>query len=151
MKILLDIDGVMVPANNWKTPELRSDGFPDFSKRAVHSLNKILSSTNASLLLTTSHKFKYSLDTWKRIFKDRGINAQISTLINSSNFKTRKDEVLDWLQKHQSEENFVIIDDDKSLNDLPKEYKHWVILTSPLIGLNEENANQAIEVLLNHA
>jgi hypothetical protein len=148
--ILLDIDGVMVPATGWKAPELGKDGFPNFSKKAIHSLNKILFITNASLLLTTSHKSKYSLDAWKQIFADRGINAVISTLNNSGKITSRKEEVLDWLQKNQNEKNFVIIDDDKSLYDLPIEYKNSVVLTSPLVGLNEETANKAIEVLRSH-
>jgi hypothetical protein len=37
-----------------------------------------------------------------------------------------------------------------SLNDLPIEYKDSVVVTSPLIGLNEETANKAIEVLHGH-
>ena len=140
----------MVPATGWKAPELREDGFPNFSSKAVYGLNKILSNTNASLLLTTSHKSKYSLKTWKQIFADRGINAIIATLENSGKFNSRKEEVLDWLQKHQNEKNFVIIDDDKSLYDLPLEYKRSIVLTSPLVGLNDDTANKAIEVLRNH-
>lgn len=146
----MDIDGVMVPAKAWKAPELGIDGFPNFSKKAVSGLNKILSNTNASLLLTTSHKSKYSINTWKQIFADRGIIAIIATLDNSGKFNSRKDEVLDWLQKHRDERNFVIIDDDKSLYDLPIEYKSSVVLTSPLVGLNEDTADKAIEILRNH-
>ena len=64
MIILLDIDGVMVPASSWKTPEFLNDGFPNFSPRAINSLNKIISKTNASILLTTSHKSKYPIASW---------------------------------------------------------------------------------------
>ena len=35
----------------------------------------------------------------------------------------------------------------KSLYDLPVEFKHALIVTSPLVGLNEDIADQAIEVL----
>src|SRR5687767_8840596 len=101
----------MVPATSWKAPEMGSDGFPNFSRKAVHSLNKILSNTNASLLLTTSHKSKYSLNTWEQIFANRGINAIISMLTSSEKFSSRKEEVLDWLENHRNEKNFVIIDD----------------------------------------
>jgi len=119
--ILLDIDGVMVVATGWKAPELLSDGFPVFSKRAVSGLNKILSKTNASLVLTTSHKSRFSVDVWRNIFAMRGvINAKISKLENAGEFKSRKEEVLNWLLTHPSEKKFVIIDDDKSLNDLPQ-------------------------------
>lgn len=147
MLILLDIDGVMVPATNWKAPELLNDGFPDFSLKAVNGLNKILSSTRASIMLTTSHKSSYSVASWKQIFTRRGINTKISKLSGTPGIQSRKEEVLKWIQTHPNNNHFVIIDDDKSLNDLPAEFKKKLILTSPLIGLNESLADQAIEIL----
>jgi hypothetical protein len=149
--IFLDIDGVMVIATGWKVPELLSDGFPVFSNRAVIALNKILSRTNASLVLTTSHKSRYSVDVWKHIFATRGIHAKISRLENSVGYKNRKEEVLNWLQTHPQEKRFVIIDDDKSLNDLPPQLKSTLVLTSPYVGLNEPAADQAINILCKSA
>ena len=90
MIILLDIDGVMVPASGWKSPELLNDGFPNFSTNAVDSLNKILSTTDASLLLITSHKSKYPVASWRRIFAKRGINANISKLRNTKILRSKK-------------------------------------------------------------
>ena len=43
MLIFLDIDGVMVPAKSWKSPELLDDGFPEFSSAATRVLNLIIS------------------------------------------------------------------------------------------------------------
>jgi hypothetical protein len=148
--ILLDIDGVMVPAASWKTPELLNDGFPGFSTNAVRGLNKILSTTNASILLTSTHKDNYTLKAWKDIFAKRGIHPKkITTLKTPTGGHSRKEDVLDWLQKRKKQNKFVIIDDDKSLNALPPEFKDKVILTSPLIGLNESLADEAIKALQN--
>jgi hypothetical protein len=149
MTVLLDIDGVMVPAKGWKSPELRGDGFPAFSISAINGLKKILSSTNASLVLTTSHKKRFSADSWKRIFANRGINAEISTLDDHGNKLSRKEEVLNWLKDHQGE-SIVIIDDDMSLNDLPAKFKNVLVLTSPLVGLTEPAAEEAIRILQRH-
>jgi len=149
MLILLDIDGVMVPASSWKAPELLNDGFPRFSNNAVNGLRRIISETGATIMLTTSHKSKYSVSIWRGIFARRGINTTISKL-NKHSYNTqesRKEEVLDWIRKGKKDNNFVIIDDDKSLNDLPIEIKRRLILTSPLIGLNEDLAEKAIETL----
>ena len=55
MIILLDIDGVMVPASNWKTPEFLNDGFPNFSPRAINSLNKIILKTMEPLENNEGH------------------------------------------------------------------------------------------------
>ncbi len=148
MFILLDIDGVMIPARGWSAPELLSDDFPEFSSKAVASLNKIIGATNASLLLTTSHKFNFSLSTWKQIFQRRGIDAEISRLDSREKFENRKEEILFWLKSHQSDDKFVIIDDDKSLNALPTQLKNKLILTSSLIGLNDELADKAIHAIM---
>ena len=61
----------------------------------------------------------------------------------------RKDEILNYLNAHPEIENYVILDDDKSLNDLPESIKQKLVLTSSLIGLTQENIERAIEIL-NH-
>lgn len=149
MLILLDIDGVMVPANSWKKPEFLDDGFPTFNLRSVKALQKILSETDASILLTTSHKTKYKVSQWRDLLKSRGINSKnIKCLSTNSLFTNRKDEILEWYsKKHIPNEGFVIIDDDKMLNGLPENIKNNLILTSPSVGLTEDLANEAISIL----
>jgi len=153
MLILLDIDGVMVPANSWKKPEFHEDGFALFNSRSVSALQKIISETGASLLLTTSHKSKYNITQWRNIFKSRGIKAKhINRLSSNSLYLSRKDEILDWYNaKHISNEEFVIIDDDKSLNELPINIKNNLVLTSSSVGLTDELAESAISILKNKA
>ncbi len=136
MLIFLDIDGVMVPAKSWKRPEILKDGFPEFSIGSVSALNLILSKS-VKLILTTSHKSSYSINEWKFIFKNRGIElTQIVSLEENSTGLSRKDELLRWFNKNIVNEPFVIIDDDKSLNGLPDYLKKHLLLTSPIIGLN---------------
>lgn len=53
-----------------------------------------------------------------------------------------------WFESHHLANHFVIIDDDKSLNALPPLVKK-LVLTSGLIGLTEELANEAIAALSN--
>jgi len=61
---------------------------------------------------------------------------------------SRKDEIINWYDALPYEnEAFVIIDDDKSLNDLPSHIKMNLILTSPLVGLTDELADNAISIL----
>lgn len=149
MLILLDIDGVMVPASGWKQPAILGDGFSQFSMKAVSNLNHILNETGASIVLTTSHKSRFSLNEWENIFKIRGINANIKKLADNTGELDRKEEILNWLENVWSHESFVIIDDDKKLNGLPKEIKERLILTKSLVGLNEEDADAAIINLKN--
>lgn len=148
MLIFLDIDGVMVPAKGWKSPELLNDGFPAFSSRASHILQHLISE-NTTVILTTSHKSNYTIDEWKDIFRKRGINVEkIKSLENNADNLSRKDEILNWFSTNGIHENFAIIDDDKSLNSLPPFLKENLVLTSPVIGLTEEHLEN-IRVILN--
>ncbi len=149
MFILLDIDGVMVTAGSWKRPEILNDGFFEFSNKAVQAIQKIISETSATILLTSSHKSTYSISQWKNIFSSRGINTKIDKLEDNLTFLNRKDEILRWYQNQNNIEDFIIIDDDKSLNGLPQQLKDKLILTSATVGLNDELADEAI-MLLNH-
>jgi len=147
MLILLDIDGVMVPATSWKRPEFENDGFPRFSRRAVLSLQKIISETGADILLTTSHKSSYSIPQWKNIFSIRGFeNLNIKRLNKNINNLNRREEIMKWVNK-TSENSFVIIDDDKSLNNLPYNLKSKLVQPSATVGLNDELADSAIKIL----
>jgi 3-isopropylmalate dehydratase small subunit len=91
-------------------------------------------------LLTTSHKAKFSIEEWKSIFKNRGINIEnIRALPENLNNLSRKDEILNWFNVNSIDEDFVIIDDDKSLNELPDFIRENLVQTSPYIGLTEEH------------
>lgn len=147
MLIFLDIDGVMVPAKGWKIPELLEDGFPCFSVAATQVLQKIMSE-QTTLVLTSSHKSNYTLEEWKNIFSRRCIVVQrLKSLDKNVNHLNRKDEVLNWFATQPVDQNFVILDDDKSLNALPSHLKDHLVLTSSLIGLSEEHLVQIEAVL----
>lgn len=150
MLFFLDIDGVMVPAKGWKSPEFLSDGFPAFSSKATITLQSLISE-EVTVMLTTSHKSRFSIGEWKNIFKNRGINIEkIKSLAENSNNLSRKEEIVRWFNSNHVNENFVIIDDDKSLNELPDFLKkHW-IQTSPFVGLTEEHS-EAIKSILSGA
>lgn len=139
MLFFLDIDGVMVPAKGWKSPEFLNDGFPAFSKKSTTTLQSLISEDD-TIMLTTSHKAKFSLEEWKSIFKNRGINIQkIYSLPENINNLSRKDEIVNWFNVNKVDDDFVIIDDDKSLNGLPDFLKINLIQTSSYIGLTEEH------------
>ena len=141
MLIFLDIDGVMAPAKSWQRPYILEDGFVDFSSKAVSVLQDILAqNADTTIILTTSHKSRFSLSQWKIIFERRGLNVnKLESLNDNTDFQSRKVEILNWFDSNDIHEDFIIIDDDKSLNDLPKIYKDRLILTSSLIGLNESH------------
>lgn len=139
MLIFLDIDGVMVPATSWKAPENLEDGIPMFTQKSTEALRGLISD-ETTVILTTSHRIRFTHAEWKRIFERRGLSiSKLLSLEANHDFKKRKDEILEWLTIHHVIEDFVIIDDDTSLNALPKDLKEHVILTSPLVGLTPEH------------
>lgn len=148
VKILLDIDGVMVPAKSWSPPPQLEDGFSIFSSKAVQALNEILSQSGADILLTTSHKHRFSVGQWKKIFEKRGIIIHgLSRLPENKNYLSRLAEIQNWLATRGQAESFVIIDDDKSLNDLPRSIKERLIQTQPMIGLSQAHVSEALRIL----
>lgn len=148
MLIYLDIDGVMVTANSWKSPEILEDGFPEFSENAVKSLNRIIFSSSADIVLTTSHKHTYSLKDWNNIFKRRNVNVnKITRLPKNTNHLNRKDELLRWFTPKHIEDIFIIIDDDKSLNALPDFLKDKLVQTSSSLGLTDYLAEEALRII----
>jgi hypothetical protein len=139
MKVFLDIDGVMVPAKSWECPKLLSDGFPDFSDKAVRVLQNVVSE-GVTIMLTTSHKSRFSVEEWKNIFATRSIYVKNLGKLEESPFGTsRRDEILNWFNLNHINEDFIIIDDDKSLNALPSFLKENLILTNSMVGLNDSH------------
>lgn len=148
MQLFLDIDGVMTSANSWKKPEFMSDGFIMFNPNATRALAKILAQTHADIVLTSSHKDLYNTKEWTELFRNRGIHVKcIKRLPANILHHSRKEEILNWIQIQPENLDFIIIDDDKSLNDLPSVYKERLILTNGLVGLTDDLANQAIMLL----
>lgn len=138
MKVFLDIDGVMVHANPHKTVELEEDGFYRFAYHAVSAFNCI---KNPDIILSTSHRHRFSISMWEDIFEKRGIHFKsISIITTESSHKiSRKEEIFRWIElNHYKPNQFIIIDDDKSLNGLPEKIKERLVLTSPYTGLNDD-------------
>ncbi|WP_408733559.1 hypothetical protein [Sphingobacterium sp.] len=91
---------------------------------------------------------------WKKIFLDRNIRIGSLTLLDDVKHHlnhrfTRKDQVLGQIVRQglQTEE-IIIIDDDKSLNELPQPWKSRLVLTSSYIGLNERDLPK-LKIILN--
>ena len=144
MILLLDIDGVMVPEKSWKKPEILLDGFPAFSNVAVEALNCLIDS-DTKIFITSSHKSKYDLPQWQAIFKTRGIKpCAIYRLPKNTENLSRKEEIINWFKLQNTIESYLILDDDKSLQDLPKRYKDKLIQTSPMVGLRTNDLPQIL-------
>ena len=138
MIIFLDIDGVMVPIKSWQAPKMLNDGFMEFSQNSIITLQNIIDKDiDNTIIITSSHKDKFTIDQWQKIFESRNIKINKIKILDSY-FTKRIDQIVNYLETI-NEENFLIIDDDNSLNDLPKHLKQKLILTKPMLGLIEQD------------
>ncbi len=121
MKILLDLDGVMNTTPTWRAVEHLEDGFMAFNENCVKNLAKILTATQANIVLTTTHPIHYDESLWQQLLQTRGVNtSHVSKVNDASTFaelSIRCTEIIAWVTAHPNEV-FVIIDD-KFLRDLP--------------------------------
>ncbi len=151
MTILLDIDGVLETTPNWRQTEIHSDGFMKLNERAVNYLSILYKRTNASIVLTTTHRINYDETKWKEIFRLRGLNFKSITKINNkteiSQLLDRGTEIKEWVEQKGKEQNYVIIDDDLSINALPEYIKKRWVVTSPSIGFDKEALEKALLIL----
>lgn len=151
MKIFLDIDGVMVHANPQRKVDMAPDGFYQFNEIAIEILNCIIHNEEKDeLILSTSHRFRFGVIEWKKIFQRRGVDVEYISVLNIpiGHRATRKTEILNWVKKckYDSQE-ILIIDDDKSLNGLPENLKSRVVFTNPYTGLSKANWNDLYRIL----
>jgi HAD domain in Swiss Army Knife RNA repair proteins len=151
MTILLDIDGVLVTTPPWKPTEQLSDGFMKFNETATKNLKIIFEETKASIVLTTTHRINFDEDTWKEIFKMRGLDFVIISKLNNKTqifeLVDRATEIKEWVEKYGRDENYLIIDDDLSINGLLENIKERWVMTKPLLGFDNEALEKALSIL----
>ncbi|TFF34429.1 HAD domain-containing protein [Mucilaginibacter psychrotolerans] len=151
MFILLDIDGVMVTEPAWKKVEIAADGFMVFNEKSAKNLAEILISSDASVVLTTTHRINYPLDKWLQIFAARGITIKsISKLNNIGSvalMQSRAVEIQDWVNLQDKKTEYLIIDDDASLNTLPEHIKARCVITKSTAGFDDEAKQKALQLI----
>lgn len=141
--ILLDFDGVMVKNQPWKKIDLLDDGFYKFDDVAIENLKRIIKETLCDIVIISSHKVRFTDSEWNEIFKRRGITTSIKTIDNKTN---KKEEIINWVNKNKSS-LYIIIDDDKTLNDLTSNIKDRFVLIDSGVGLTKEKTDIIIEKL----
>lgn len=150
LTILLDIDGVLEITPSWQKPSFLDDGFMDFDKNCAQNLNEIIQITKADIVLTSTHRIHYDEESWKKIFENRNIFIKninkINTISKFLDFPVRCEEILTWVNDNPNKK-FVIIDDDKSLRNLPENLQRFWVETQFLTGFNQECKMQIINIL----
>ncbi|MCH7312294.1 HAD domain-containing protein [Acinetobacter sp. ANC 4805] len=152
MILLLDIDGVLETSPPWKKPEFLEDRFYKFNENSRKNLIEIIDKINPEIILTTTHRINYNLMEWNQIFELRGIHvgkiSKINDVKKAIDIKKRNVEIEEWFSNNRTAE-FLIIDDDKSLNELTDDLKNRWIQIDAMLGITESIKNQILEKINN--
>lgn len=142
--LILDLDGVLITTPAWRTDEIENDGYSKFSPDLVKNLNYLLEAESFEIWLSSSRRLNKSLGELNKIFKTRKISKPIKGLLPYlPTLKNRKEEIQNFIKENEIKD-YLIIDDDKLLNDLPQNIKEKLVLTQFLKGFNEEKLHEAL-------
>jgi hypothetical protein len=124
-----------------------------FNKQSSSNLADVLAQTNAAVVLTTTHRISFTNEQWLAIFRLRGITINNVLKLNDkqslAEMKDRGTEIENWA-KDNPNTNFVIMDDDPSINKLPEWIRQRWVSTKPFIGIDEEAKQNVLSILLNN-
>lgn len=144
VSLILDLDGVLITTPNWKPDIISEDGYSKFDENCVKNLNTLLSKINIEIFLISTRRLKKSLKEFNLLFRNRGISQEIKSFIpDYPDCKSRFDELNRFLNENENM-NYLIIDDDKSLNALEYKKKERLILTDYNQGFSTEKLNEAL-------
>lgn len=161
MKIIfLDIDGVLNNADYYKNKDLRTHHKEQshFDPKNVSALNKIISETNAKVVLSSAWRLIKSVDETNQLFNEIGVKAKVISATESLHYKDtfklapRGLEILKWIKDNHrllenGLENYVIIDDEDDILDIQEGH---FLQVDDKVGLTESNANEIIDFLNNN-
>lgn len=145
--LFLDLDGVLIITKSWDQDMMAEDGYSIFHPMLVKNLNTLLEKWNFEIVLSSSRRKDRSLEEFNQIFRNRGIHHSITayTPISTENL-SRKQEIEKYINENNVQ-NFIILDDDKCLNELDAASKEKLVLTKTMLGFTKDKLEEAIEKL----
>lgn len=147
--IFLDFDGVLNTERH--QARLAIDGKPTkdawgplFDPRAVSNLRRIIDATDAVIVVSSSWRFVYRLGSLRLMWEVRELPGELLDMIpRGASYISRGENIECWLDRN-GRRDYVIIDD---LDDFfPSQHDRYVE-TNPVVGLTEQDALKAIEIL----
>jgi hypothetical protein len=142
--LILDLDGVLITTPPWKADEMDSDGYSKFNQSCIDNLNQLLTVTDFEIWLSSTRRTVKKLTDFNLIFAYRKITKPITGFLPEyQNCRNRKDEILEFINETVISD-YLIIDDDKSLNGLEDSFKENLILTELIKGFDQDKLESAI-------
>lgn len=147
--IFLDFDGVL--NTEQYQARLAVEGKPNkdawgslFDPCSVENLLKIIESTGAEIVISSSWRYIHRLGSLRMMWEVRELPGEILDILPcGASYISRGEEIECWLNKH-GQSKYVIIDD---LNDFYPTQLDRYVETNPILGITEADAAKAIEIL----
>lgn len=147
--IFLDFDGVLNTEEY--LAQLTISGKPTkdawghlFDPRAIANLGKILDATDSVIVISSSWRWIHRLGSLRMMWEIRELPGEIlDALPCDVQYISRGEEIEHWLETH-GRPDYVIIDD---LDEFLPSQRARYVETNPIIGINEADAQKAIEIL----
>lgn len=117
---------------------------PIFDTHAVANLRRILDTTGAVIVISSSWRYVHSLGSLQMMWEARELPGEIlDTLACGATYISRGEEIECWLGRN-GRPDYVIIDD---LDDFSMAQHDCYVETNPIVGITEADAQKAIEIL----
>ncbi len=145
--LILDIDGVLITSPPWKPDELHLDGYSQFNRDCVENLNDLLKTNVFEMYLSSTRRTVKTINEFNRIFRNRGIIQNLKGFVPEYPKAKNRREEIEYFLKEFNPKNYLILDDDKSLNDSKVEMKNRLVLTELQIGFTKEKLTEALNLI----
>ena len=143
--LILDLDGVLITTPPWKADKMDSDGYSEFNNSCVENLNRLLTLAKFDIWLSSTRRTVKTIREFNLIFEKRKIAGEIvGFLPEYSDCKNRKEKIQKFITESKLMD-FLILDDDKSLNGLASGIKKNLILTDFNNGFDTGKLKEATE------
>lgn len=147
--IFLDFDGVMdtsfLKISLTKERQALSDRYGLlFDKKCVTNLKKIIDSTNADIVVTSSWKLDMNLEKLQEMWKYRKLPGKIID-VTPNLIGSRSDEISSWLEAHGGNDIRYVIIDDMSADYFDSPVAEHLINVNPYVGLDSRAADVVIK------
>lgn len=120
---------------------------PLFDPCAVRNLRKIIESTSAEIVISSSWRYIHRLGSLRMMWEVRELPGEILDILPcGASYISRGEDIECWMNQH-GQTDYVIIDD---LNDFYQTQLDRYVETNPIVGITEANATRAIEILNSH-
>ncbi len=156
--LFLDFDGVLNSGSNYR--KLQMSGLPTkdefgtlFDAEAVNCLRKIVDARRTIIVVISSWRYIYDLDTLREMWRQRDLPGILygitpcDILLSSDDRCVKGVEIKEWFERQGLDEtkySFVILDDE---DEFLREQQCHFIRINPEVGITENDAERAIQVL----